>query len=65
MVEKLKMRLTGQLSNSRRYSTIIEIDKSEYDEATCKFAFLQQIKDEFMSEIVNSCLLYTSDAADE
>jgi len=54
MVEKLKMRLTGQLSNSRRYSTIIEIDKSEYDEATCKFAFLQQIKDEFMSEIVNS-----------
>ena len=54
MSEKLKMRLTGQLSNSRRYSTIIEIDKSEYDEATCKFAFLQQIKDEFMSEIVNS-----------
>ncbi|QHJ84194.1 MAG: hypothetical protein [Bacteriophage sp.] len=54
MVEKLKMRLTGQLSNSRRYSTIIEIDKSEYDEATYKFAFLQQIKDEFMSEIVNS-----------
>lgn len=54
MSEKLKMRLTGQLSNSRRYSTIIEIDKSEYDEATYKFAFLQQIKDEFMSEIVNS-----------
>lgn len=54
MSEKLKMRLTGQLSNSRRYSTIIEIDKSEYDEATYKFAFLQQIQDEFMSEIVNS-----------
>ena len=54
MSEKLKMRLTGQLSNRRRYSTIIEIDKSEYDEATYKFAFLQQIKDEFMSEIVNS-----------
>ena len=52
MAEKLKVKLTAELSNGPRNSTIIEIDKSEYDKA--KEAFLQQIHDEFMSEIVTT-----------
>ena len=52
--EKLKIGLTAQLSNGQGYSTIIEIYKSEYDEADDKDAFLQQIHDEFISEAVTS-----------
>ena len=54
MSEKLKIELTATLSNGQCNSTIIEIDKSEYDEAEDKSAFLQQIHDEFMSEIVTT-----------
>lgn len=54
MSEKLKIKLTATLSNGQCNSTIIEIDKSEYDEADDKEAFLQQIHDEFISEIATS-----------
>lgn len=54
MSEKLKIMLTAQLSNGPRNSTIIEIYKSEYDEADDKESFLQQIHDEFISEVVTS-----------
>ena len=36
MAEKLKVKLLAELSNGPRNSTIIEIDKSEYDEAKDK-----------------------------
>ncbi|WP_294966539.1 hypothetical protein [uncultured Gilliamella sp.] len=54
MAEKLKVKLLAELSNGPRNSTIIEIDKSEYDEAKDKEAFLQQIHDECISEIVTT-----------
>ena len=54
MSEKMKIKLTATLSNCQNYSTIIEIDKSEYDEADDKEAFLQQIHDEFISDVVTS-----------
>lgn len=52
MVEKLKIKLTATLSNGLRNSTIIEIDKCDYDEAEDKEAFLNQIHDEYISELV-------------
>ena len=52
--EKLKIEIVARLSNGQCYSTIIEIDKSEYDEADDKDAFLQQIHDEFISDVVTS-----------
>lgn len=55
MSEKMKIKLTATLSNGQIYSTIVQIDKSEYDEADDKEAFLQQIHDEFISEVVTSC----------
>lgn len=54
MSEKLKIKLTATLSNGQIYSTIVQIDKSEYDEADDKEVFLQQIHDEFISEVVTS-----------
>ena len=54
MSETLKIEIVARLQNGQSYSTIIEIYKSEYDEADDKEAFLQQIHDEFISEIVTS-----------
>ena len=54
MSETLKIEIVARLQNGQSYSTIIEIYKSEYDEADDKEAFLQQIHDEFMSEIVTT-----------
>lgn len=54
MSEKLKIMLTAQLSNGPRNSTIIEIDKREYDESEDKEEFLRQIHDEYICEIVTS-----------
>lgn len=54
MSEKLKIELTAQLSNGPRNSTIIEIDKCDYDEAEDKEAFLRQIHDEYICEIVTT-----------
>lgn len=54
MSEKLKIEIAARLSNGQDYSTIIEIYKSEYDEADDKEAFLQQIHDEFISDVVTS-----------
>ena len=54
MSEKLKIELTAQLSNGPRNSTIIEIDKSDYDESEDKEAFLQRIHDEYICEIVTT-----------
>lgn len=54
MSEKMKIKLTAILSNGQTYSTIVQIDKSEYDEADDKELFLQQIHDEFMPEIVTT-----------
>lgn len=54
MSEKLKIELTAQLSNGPRNSIIIEFDKREYEESEDKEAFLLQIHDEFISEIVTS-----------
>ena len=54
MSEKLKIKLTATLSNGQIYSTIVQIDKNEYDAADDKEAFLQQIHDEFMPQIVTS-----------
>ena len=50
----MKIKLTATLSNGQCNSTIIEIDKSEYDEAEDKLEFLHQIHDEFISEVVTS-----------
>ena len=52
MAEKLKVKLLAELSNGPRNSTIIEVDKCDYDEAENKEAFLQQIHDEYISELV-------------
>ena len=54
MSEELKIELTAELSNGLRNSIIIEIDKNEYDEAEDKLAFLQQIHDEYICEIVTT-----------
>ena len=54
MSEKLKIELTAELSNGPRKSTIIEINKREYDEAEDKEAFLLQIHDEYICEIVTT-----------
>ncbi|MBI0030664.1 hypothetical protein H3S75_05405 [Gilliamella sp. B14384G15] len=54
MSEKMKIKLTAILSNGQTYSTTVQIDKSEYDEADDKELFLQQIHDEFMPEIVTT-----------
>lgn len=54
MSEKLKIKLTATLSNGQIYSTIVQIDKSEYDAADDKDLYLQQIHDEFMPQIVTS-----------
>lgn len=54
MSEKLKIKLTATLSNGQNYSTIVQIDKSEYDAADDKDLYLQQIHDEFMPQIVTS-----------
>lgn len=54
MSEKLNIKLTATLSNGQIYSTIVQIDKSEYDEADDKELFLQQIHDNFMPEIVTT-----------
>ena len=54
MSEKLKVELTAQLSNGPRNSIIIEFYKREYEESEDKEAFLLQIHDEFISEIVTS-----------
>ena len=54
MSEKLKIKLTATLSNGQCNSTIIEIDKSEYDESEDKETFLQRIHDECICEIVTS-----------
>ena len=54
MSEKMKIKLTATLSNGQIYSTIVQVDKSEYDEADDKELFLQQIHDEFMPEIVTT-----------
>ena len=54
MSEKMKIKLTAILSNGQTYSTTVQIDKSEYDEADDKELFLQQIHDDFMPEIVTS-----------
>ena len=61
MAEKLKVKLTAELSNGPRNSTIIEVDKCGYDEAENKEAFLQQIHDEFMSEIVTTSYVILED----
>lgn len=54
MSEKMEIKLTATLSNGQIYSTIVQIDKSEYDEADDKELFLHQIHDEFMPQIVTS-----------
>ena len=54
MSENMKIKLTATLSNGQIYSTIVQIDKSEYDEADDKELFLQQIHDNFMPEIVTT-----------
>ena len=54
MSEKLKIELTATLSNGPRNSTIIEIEKCDYDEAEDKEAFLRQIHDEYICEIVTT-----------
>jgi len=54
MSEKMKIKLTATLSNGQIYSTIVQIDKSEYDEADDKELFLQQIHDNFIPEIVTT-----------
>ena len=54
MSEKLKIKLTATLSNGQIYSTMVQIDKSEYDAADDKDLYLQQIHDEFMPQIVTS-----------
>jgi len=54
MPEKMKIELTAQLSNGPRNSTIIEIEKCDYDEAEDKEAFLRQIHDEYICEIVTT-----------
>jgi len=54
MSEKLNIKLTTEWSNGQIYSSIIQIDKNEYDEADDKELFLQQIHDEFMPQIVTS-----------
>ena len=54
MSEKMKIKLTAILSNGQTYSTTVQIDKSEYDEADDKELFLQQIHDDFMPEIVTT-----------
>ena len=54
MSEKLKVKLTATLSNGQIYSTIVQIDKSEYDAADDKDLYLQQIHDECMPQIVAS-----------
>lgn len=54
MSEKLNIKLTAEWSNGQIYSTIVQIDKSEYDEADDKELFLQQIHDDFMPEIVTT-----------
>lgn len=54
MSEKLKITLTAQLSSGPRNSTIIEIEKCDYDEAEDKEAFLRQIHDEYICEIVTT-----------
>lgn len=54
MSEKLKIKLTATLSNGQIYSTIVQIDKSEYDAADDKDLYLQQIHDEFIPEIVTT-----------
>ena len=54
MSEKLKIQLTATLSNGQIYSTMVQIDKSEYDAADDKDLYLQQIHDEFMPQIVTS-----------
>ena len=54
MSEKLKIELTATLPNGLRYSTIIHIDKSEYDAADDKESFLKQINDYFLPEIVTT-----------
>ena len=61
MAEKLKVKLLAELSNGPRNSTIIEIDKSEYDEAKENDTFLQQIHDEFRSEIVTTSYVIVED----
>lgn len=54
MSESLKIKITAEWSNGQIYSTIVQIDKSEYDEADDKELFLQQIHDDFMPEIVTT-----------
>ena len=54
MSEKMKIKLTATLSNGQNYSTTVQIYKREYDEADDKGSFLQQIHDEFISEVVTS-----------
>lgn len=54
MSEKLKIKLTAEWSNGQIYSSIIQIDKNEYDAADDKDLYLQQIHDEFMPQIVTS-----------
>ena len=54
MSESLKIKITAEWSNGQTYSTIVQIDKSEYDEADDKELFLQQIHDDFMPEIVTT-----------
>lgn len=54
MSEKLNIKLTAEWSNGQIYSTIVQIDKSEYDEADDKEAFLQQIHDKFIPQLVTS-----------
>ena len=54
MSEKLNIKLTATLSNGQIYSTIVQIDKSEYDAAVDKDLYLQQIHDEFMPQIVST-----------
>ena len=54
MSEKMKIKLTATLSNGQIYSTIVQIDKSEYDEADDKELFLQQIHDYFIPQLVTS-----------
>ena len=54
MSEKLNIKLTAEWSNGQICSTIVQIDKSEYDAADDKDLYLQQIHDEFMPQIVTS-----------
>lgn len=54
MSEKLNIKLTAEWSNGQIYSTIVQIDKNEYDAADDKEAFLQQIHDKFIPQIVTS-----------